>query len=58
MNDNKPITLNEKELLEYYNLHGTAGKALLRFKFLKNATTSINIIITKLKIENKLPYLV
>ena len=36
MNDNKPITLNEKELLEYYNLHGTAGKALLRFKFLKN----------------------
>ena len=35
MNDNKPITLNEKELLEYYNLHGTAGKALLRFKFLK-----------------------
>lgn len=35
MDENKPITLNEKELLEYYNLHGNAGKALLRFKFLK-----------------------
>lgn len=32
----KPITLNEKELMEYYKLQGNAGKLSLRFKFLKS----------------------
>ena len=32
----KPITLNEKELMEYYKLRGNAGKLSLRFKFLKS----------------------
>ena len=32
----KPITLNEKELMEYYKLQGNAGKLWLRFKFLKS----------------------
>ena len=32
----KPITLNEKELMEYYKPQGNAGKLSLRFKFLKS----------------------
>ena len=35
MDKQNPITLNEKELMEYYNLRGSGGKISLKLKFLK-----------------------
>ena len=32
MDKQNPITLNEKELMEYYNLRGSGGKISLKLK--------------------------
>jgi|TARA_B100001105_G_scaffold245927_1_gene229132 acetyltransferase-like isoleucine patch superfamily enzyme len=35
MDEQNPITLNEKELMEYYNLLGSGGRISLKLKFTK-----------------------
>ena len=35
MDEHNPITLNEKELMEYYNLLGSGGRISLKLKFTK-----------------------
>jgi hypothetical protein len=34
MNDEDAFSLNEKELMDYYRLHGSIGKLMLRIKIL------------------------